>query len=430
LEDDGDGIQMKRLAIILLAMSCLRAVALPSNGLSPTPGMMIGTWYQYGGTVTETQFKALVVAAANDGLLQLGYNTIVLEDPKTTRTGTTLHLNSSYFADDFPVIAAFVHSYGFKFGVYESPSTTTCGGNPGSYGFETNDATTFAAAGADYLEYDWCGAGTQYGNTDAGATSAFTIMGSALQATGRPIYYMIFAYGLYGSPAWYISAGANAVRVAWDIEPQWANGAIPCAASSCGIYNIGFFSSWAPVYSGPGHFQFGDQLMIGCGTCTTNPGTISQAAGESQMNLWSILASPLMIGSDLVNANSATLAVLSNSEVIAVDQDRLGIQGTMVSQVACGSTYCEVWAKRMSYGWAVGLFNLDSSAAHNITATWSSFGGQSSYYVRDLWAHSDLGLTPTGYTAASVPADGSAMLLLTYPRTGVQKADIQRMTVQ
>ncbi|MDE2106853.1 MAG: glycoside hydrolase family 27 protein [Patescibacteria group bacterium] len=393
-------------ALLLASFSFSQAV--PSNGLSSKPMMIVGSWYTYGPNITQAQFRALVSAAATDGVLSAGYNIVVLEEPHTTLTGSTLSLNTTYFpSDTWSTLASYVHSEGMKFGVYATPGATTCGGNPGEYGNETAIINAWAAAGVDYIEDDWCSAGTQYGSTQAGAINAFEVMGNAIysNSSARPILSMIFLYGEYNSTTWYNAlAGANAARVALDIGANWNS-----------VSTIGFSvaTPWSRGYVAPGYFQFGDQLMAGCGTCVESGGSLSVAEEETQFNQWSIMASPLMIGGDIINMSSTDLNTMLNSDVIAVDQDSLGKQGWMMSSVPCGSANCEVWGRPLSGNkWAIELVNLDS-AAHTISANWQVLHlPENVYAVRDLWAHSDLG-TMSGYTASSLGSHASMMLELT-----------------
>jgi alpha-galactosidase len=314
-----------------------------------------------------------------------------------------LQWNASKFPSGMPALASYVHGKGLKFGIYETPNTLTCGGiyqglSPsvavGSLGHEAQDAKTFASWGVDYLKYDLC----------EGQRSSFAVMEAALRATGRPIVYSI-----------------NPGNGPGDLCPPKPN---PPDGSSCGLnlptianlWRIGFDinASWSSItglidqdaalsrYAGPGHWNDPDMLEVGNGGLTTNENT-------SHFSMWAMLAAPLLAGSDLRSITPAVKTILTNTEVIAVDQDPLGAQGTLAATPQSG---LQVWSKPLSGGnvRAVALFNRNGSAA-SITVNFTQIGlSNAAASVRDLWQHADLGMHAGSYTATSVPSHGVVML--------------------
>jgi alpha-galactosidase len=306
--------------------------------------------------------------------------------------------NSSKFPNGMKAVADYVHSKGLKLGLYSDRGTATCAGLPGSYGHETQDAKTYAAWGVDYLKYDNC-------NAAAGSniTTDYTNMSNALKASGRPIVFSICAWWFY---PWETTIG-QLWRTTTDITDTWNTDSH--SVISLLDKNGGWTGRYADAsyglpglaqYAGPGHWNDPDMLEVGNGGMT-------DTEYRSHFSLWAIMAAPLVAGNDLRSMTQATKDILTNADVIAVDQDPLGIQGKPISS----STTLEVWSKRLSgnQSYAVILFNRTAAAA-SITVTWSSLGiTSSSVTVRDLWSHTDLGSIATQY-AATVPSHGVMML--------------------
>jgi len=308
-----------------------------------------------------------------------------------------LRWNTSKFPGGIPALADYIHGKGLKIGIYEVPGPTTCVGiyggiSPsvavGSLGHETTDAQTFASWGIDYLKYDKC----------TNALSGFAVMRDALRATGRPIFYSINPGDGSGCPPNSCSINlptiANMWRIGFDINASWS--------SVVGLIdlNVNLYS-----YAGPGHWNDPDMLEVG------NNG-INDTEGRAHFSMWAIMAAPLIAGNDLRSMSAATRTTLTNSEVVAVDQDPMGVQGR---RVATPATNLEVWSKTVSgtNTRAVALFNRGTAAA-SITAQWSALGiPTGAATVRDLWSHTDLGTFTGSYTASSVPGHGVVMLKVT-----------------
>jgi alpha-galactosidase len=250
----------------------------------------------------------------------------------------------------------------------------------GSYGHEVDDARTYAEWGIDYLKYDWCGAARLYADSDMPAV--YQKMGDALRATGRPIVYSLCQYGRHDVWTWGADVGGNLWRTTGDIADNWES-----------MSRIGFSQDEHGPFAKPGHWNDPDMLEIGNGGMT-------DTEYRTHMSLWSLLSAPLLAGNDLRSVSPEILGILTNREVIAIDQDPLGRQARRVT--ADGEI--EIWTKQLAGGaTAVGVFNRRAAAAE-VTIRCGDLqlcGGT----VRDLWAHADAGaLGPT--RAVSVPSHG------------------------
>ncbi|WP_225851349.1 glycoside hydrolase family 27 protein, partial [Streptomyces sp. HPF1205] len=279
------------------------------NGLALTPQMGFNDWNAYGCNVSESLIKATAQAMHTDGMQAAGYSYVNIDDcwlTKSRDSSGRLVPDPAKFPDGIKGTADYVHSLGLKLGIYEDAGTATCAGYPGSLGHETTDAQTFASWGVDYLKYDNCN------NNGVSAQTRYTAMRDALNATGRPILFSLCNWGQENVWTWGANVG-NSWRTTGDINASWS--------SMLSIFhsNVGLAS-----YAGPGHWNDPDMLEVGNGSMTTTE-------NRSEFSLWAEMAAPLIAGTNIASANSTTLSIYTNSRVIAVDQDSLGKQGTMVS---------------------------------------------------------------------------------------------------
>jgi alpha-galactosidase len=294
-------------------------------------------------------------------------------------------------------LADYVHSKGLKLGIYSSPGPRTCAHFDGSYGYEDQDAATYAAWGVDYLKYDLCSFGDLMKQKDGGEEhrkaydymrEGYEKMHRALLKAGRPIVYSYCQYGLDTVWQWGPAEGANLWRTTGDIQDRWDRMTL-----------IGFAQAGLSKYSGPGHWNDPDMLEIG-------NGGMSKDEYLTHMSLWALLAAPLLAGNDLSHMDETTRDILTNPEVIAVDQDPLGIQGDRVSAIGP----VEVWMKPLRGGGkAIGLFNRRESELP-ITLALKDVGFETAS-VRDLWTHKDLGEFKAQYETI-VPRHGVTLLLM------------------
>jgi alpha-galactosidase len=278
-----------------------------------------------------------------------------------------------------------------KIGIYSSPGPVTCAGYLGSYGHEAQDARTYAAWGIDYLKYDWCGASMLHPTEDEPAL--YQLMGDALLATGRPIVYSLCQYGALDVWKWGADVGGNSWRTTGDIRDAWTS-----------MANIGFRQDVIAQYAKPGHFNDPDMLEIGNGGMT-------DTEYRTHMSLWSMLASPLLAGNDLRTMTPAIHDILTNREVIAIDQDSLGTQATRVwASDDSAAVRKEIWTRPLAKGAnAIAVFNRGPDSAQ-VVVDFAKLGiDPRRKTVRDVWAHQNVRVSGASYTAA-VPSHGVVML--------------------
>src|SRR5262245_45146697 len=356
------------------------------NGLARTPPMGWNSWNKFAGRVDDAAVRTMADAMATNGMKDAGFTYINIDDTWEGERDASGNITSNKKFPDMKALADYVHSKGLKLGIYSSPGPNTCAGYEGSYGHEEQDARTWAAWGIDYLKYDWCGARTIY--TDDEMPAVYQKMGDALLATGRPIVYSLCQYGRQDVWKWGPDVGGNLWRTTGDIRDAWES-----------MARIGFNQNDLAPYARPGHFNDPDMLEIGNGGMTPDE-------YRTHMSLWSILAAPLLAGNDLRTMTPEITEILVNREVIAVDQDRDGKQGTRLSQ----SGEQEIWTRQLAGGdVAVAMFNRGAAPA-SMTVQWTQIGvTRKPSRVRDVWAHSDVGVGASEYST-TVPAHGVAML--------------------
>jgi alpha-galactosidase len=350
-----------------------------------TPPMGWNSWNHFACKVTAADIRATADAIASNGMKQAGYTYVNIDDCWQGKRDAQGNIRANQRFGDMKALADYVHSKGLKIGIYSSPGPKTCAGYEGSYRHEEQDANQYAAWGFDYLKYDWCSAEKVYQPNQM--PEVYKKMHDALAATGRPIVFSLCQYGLDRVWRWGGSVGGNLWRTTDDISDHYDRMAL-----------IGFGQNGLERFAGPGHWNDPDMLEIG-------NGGMKHDEYITHMSLWSILAAPLLAGNDLSKMSAADLAILTNKEVIAVDQDAKGVQGRRVAQEGP----LEVWAKPLADGsYAVGLFNRGESA-NPVTLQLKGIGISGSAHVRDLWAHRDLGSFSGSYTA-TVPKHGAVML--------------------
>jgi alpha-galactosidase len=312
-----------------------------------------------------------------------GYNYVIVDDcwQGERDAAGRIHPNSKF--PDMIALSAYVHSKGLKFGIYSSPGPKTCAGFEGSLGHEEQDAASYAEWGVDWLKYDLC---TFQGDASA-QFGAYKKMHDALERTGRKIVYALCQYGSDRVWQWAPSVGGNQWRTSRDITDSYDRMSLN-----------GFGENGLERYAGPGHWNDPDMLEIG-------NGKMSHDEYLTHMSLWCILAAPLLAGNDLTSMKPETLAILANPEVIALDQDPLGIQGRRVSQEGP----LEVWMKPLADGSrGVGLFNRGESAMA-VTVNFDDVGVSGEAAVRDLWTRKELGAFRHS-VAYDVPAHGVVLV--------------------
>jgi alpha-galactosidase len=372
---------------------CAPSASALENGLALTPPMGWNSWNRFACNVTEDLVKSAADALVASGMKDAGYEYIVIDDcwQVSRDAAGNIVADPKTFPSGIKALADYVHSKGLKFGIYSDAGTMTCAKRPGSRGHEFQDALQYAAWGVDYLKYDWCNTGTE------NAQAAYSTMRDALKASGRPIVFSLCEWGSNKPWLWAKDVG-NLWRTTGDISDCWE-----CKKGHLSFAQILDLQVGLETYAGPGHWNDPDMLEVGNGGMTTTE-------YRSHFSLWCILAAPLMAGNDLKDMSAEIKVILTNKEVIAVDQDPLGMQGRRVRKDGDS----EVWAKQLRDGSrAVVLFNRGTSDA-DISVSWEDLGypAHLSSNVRDLWAKKDLGKSTVSFTA-KVPSHGVVMLRIT-----------------
>ncbi len=368
---------------LLVAPSLLAA---QDKLLAPTPPMGWNSWNKFGCNVSEDLIRQMADAMVKSGMKDAGYQYIVIDDCWQVQRDSSGNIvpDAKNFPSGIKALADYVHSRGLKFGIYSDAGSMTCAKRPGSLGHEYQDALKYAAWDVDYLKYDWCNTSTQ------DAKAAYALIRSALNATGRPIVLSICEWGTAKPWLWGKSVGGNLWRTTGDISDKWETK----EKDSLGMLNILDLQNGIESYAGPGHWNDPDMLEVGNGGMTTEE-------YRAHFSLWAILAAPLIAGNDLRDMKPEIRDILTNKEVIAVNQDPLGSEGRRV--LKDGDR--EVWARQMQDGSrAVVLLNR-ATTEKEIGLSWENLGYPShlSASVRDLWQAKDLGQFEGKFSAAVAP---------------------------
>ena len=384
------------LACLLLGfalVSALRVQTAPAQAPSPaaaaptvaaTPPMGWNSWNYFAEKVDDKGIRAAADQMVATGMKDAGYIYVNIDDTwegKRDASGV-LHTNSKF--PDMKALADYVHSKGLKIGIYSGPGPKTCAGYEGSIGHEAQDAKMYAEWGIDYLKYDLCSfipevMEKQAPNDKAAQMKlmigAYQKMSKALKATGRPIVLSLCQYGWDAPWEWAPALGGNLWRTTDDINATWDRIAV-----------IGFSQAGLERYAGPGHWNDPDMLEVGNGKLT-------MAENRSHFSLWAILAAPLLAGNDLPNMKPEVKAILTNKDVIAIDQDALGKQGTR----GYAEGEVEVWTRHLSGGaLAICIINTadqDRVATHPFHLSLARLGLHGPLQGKDLWAGKDVTLT-------------------------------------
>jgi alpha-galactosidase len=389
--------------------------------LALTPPMGWNSWYTHFDKVTDQIMRAAADAMVSTGMINHGYAYVNIDDGWMVKPGSNDPLlggrprdangmiNACGKFPDMKAMTGYIHSKGLKAGLYTSPGPRTCAGYEGAYQHEEQDAKRFAEWGFDFLKYDWC----SYDKIAKDKSlpelkKPYEGMNAALRKLDRDFIFNLCQYGMGDVWKWGAEVGGHCWRTAGDLGYApgglWGN-----------VDRIGFSQNGLETYAGPGHWNDPDYLLIGHigwkGAIRPTPLTPNEQ--YTHVSLWCLLASPLIFSGDMTKLDDFTLSLLTNDEVIDVDQDPLGRQGARVAQVE----ETEVWAKDMEDGSkAVGLFNR-GEAEQKVVAKWSDLGLKGEHVVRDLWRQKDVGTFKDRFEA-TVPRHGVVLVRIkTGPRT-------------
>ena len=360
-----------------------RAQNTSTAGLAMTPPMGWNSWNKFASNINDVTIRAQADAMVASGMKAAGYEYVNIDAgwEGVRDAHGILHPNKNF--PDMKALAAYIHGKGLKIGIYSSPGPKACGGFEGSYGHEEQDAKLFVSWEMDYLKYDWCTAGTMYQRSQY--PEALRKMSVALARLGRPVVYSIHGRGAVWEYA--AAQGANLWRTTGDIEDTYAR-----------MLAIGFAQEGLEKFAGPGHWNDPDMLEIGNGGMKDNE-------YRMHMSLWCLLAAPLITGNDLTTMTPTTLAILTNPEVIAVDQDSAGIQGHRIKEEGP----IAILMKPLKDGSkAVGFFNREQGVV-TVEVKFSDIGLPGDASVRDLWERKDLGRFQ-GSFSVDVPEHGVVLV--------------------
>ncbi|WP_062431059.1 glycoside hydrolase family 27 protein [Herbidospora daliensis] len=391
------------LTVVAVALTPLTQAQALNNGVGRTPPMGWNTWNTFGCNINETLIKQTTDAMVNNGMRDLGYQYVVVDDcwmdPNRDSSGN-LQANLSRFPSGMKALGDYIHARGMKFGIYQAPLDRTCAqyfgaypGATGSLNHEAQDARQFAAWGVDYLKYDWC---SPTGTMDD-QVRAFAKMRDALAATGRPILYSINSNSIHDKTGPRRNWGdvANIWRTTEDITNTWNSG--QTNGYPMGIQNIVNVNAPLSGYAAPGSFNDPDMMVVG-------RGGMNDTEMRSHFALWAIMAAPLIAGNDVRNMDNATSTIMKNQNLIAINQDALGLQATQISNDGTR----RILAKRLANGdVAVALFNQGGSTiTMSTTAATIGLSGNS-FNLREAWSNAVT--STTGTISASVPAHGTVV---------------------
>ncbi len=387
-------------------------VAPPTDQLALTPPMGWNSWNPFGKNVSEKDIRETADAMVASGLKDAGFMYVVIDDywHGGRDSNGVLYPDPKRFPSGMKAVADYVHSKGLKFGIYSDAGTFTCGRQPGSFGYEDQDAKLFASWGADYLKYDYCFCPeyVSWNNDFLMAMARYNRMGEALKATGRPIVYSICEWGPRSPWLWGKMVGGHLWRVSYDIHDFWDKPRN--ATSPIGILTAIDVMSDLSRFAGPGGWNDPDMLVIGLSnTGYIKGGGCTDTEYRTQMSMWCMFSAPLMMGCDLRRMSEATKTTLLNKEIIAIDQDPLGKQAFRVMR----NDGLEAWKKPLSGNRVAIAFLNRNSTAKSVAATFKELElkSKNEFTVYDVWKHVSLGETKGSLSADLQPHETLVFVL-------------------
>lgn len=402
----------------LLAASLAIAMAQPANGQmffgkpkevsdsaylaqAQTPPMGWNSWNKFGCNVSEKLIMDMADKMVETGMKDAGYEYVVIDDCWQVDRDSLgfIQADPDRFPHGMKYLADYIHSKGLKFGLYSCAGSYTCQGRPGSRGHQFQDALMYAKWGVDFLKYDWC--------SDEGqnAQAAYATMSDAIKESGRPIILSICEWGEHEPWKWGKGIG-HLWRVTADIRDCYQ-----CLFDWGGVGVLNVIDKMADLYpyAGPGHWNDAEMLEVANGGMTKDEYI-------THFSMWCMLAAPLMAGNDLTKMDKDTHEILTNKEVIAVDQDPMGEQGRRFMDMG----EKEIWAKPLSNGELAVCFLNRTDFPWKLDYNWRAqtiyFANEvnihaNEYVIRDLWKHKDIGTTAQN-TKTTIPAHGVLMVRL------------------
>lgn len=401
---------MKKFLLLLVISSlfCWQDLSAQKfEGLADTPPMGWNSWNKFACNINEKLIREIADAMVETGLRDMGYVYLNLDDCWHGQRDSLgfIQADPEKFPSGMKALADYVHSKGLKIGLYSDAGRSTCGGRPGSFGHEYQDALQYAKWGIDYLKYDWCD------SEDINPVGAYNLMRDALHAAGRPIFFSMCEWG--SSKPWkWAAETAHSWRTTGDIfncfdcvdeHPGW---------KAYGVMQILDMQEGLREYAGPGHWNDPDMLEVGNGQ------TVNE--DRAHFSMWCMLAAPLILGNDIRNMSQETKDIIMNKEVIAIDQDKAGIQGLKF----LAENGLEFWFKPLeNEAWAFCILNR-TTEPKEYAIDWQKFNlyddvakrftdfDSKIYEIRDLWDKKDVGNTKKGRTVV-IPGHDVVLYRLT-----------------
>ena len=377
-----------------------------------TPPLGWNSWNCFACAIDQDKVKAAADAMENSGLADHGWSYINIDDcwmvrpesddpvvgGKTRDASGNMNVNRKF--PDVKALTDYVHAKGLKIGIYSGPGPKTCAGYEACYQHEEADAKQFAAWGFDYLKYDWCDyERIAKDHSLPELKKPYQVMRAALDKANRDIVFSLCQYGMGDVWKWGTEVGGNCWRTTGDISDDWSS-----------MDGIGFSQDGHEKYAGPGHWNDPDMLvvgMVGWGP-QLHPTRLSPNEQYTHISLWALLSSPLLIGCDMTQLDKFTYNLLTNDEVLDINQDVLGKPAGRVMQ----SGDLEIWSRQLEDGSrAVGLFNRGMFAG-KIQMKWSDLGISGKQTLRDVWKQQDIGVFEGSFTA-DIPSHGVKLLKVT-----------------
>ncbi|MEW9534749.1 lectin [Microbispora sp. NPDC049125] len=373
-----------------------------------TPPMGWASWNTFAAQINYNVIKAQADALVSSGMKDAGYEYVNIDEgwwQGTRDASGNITVDTNEWPGGMKAIADYIHSKGLKAGIYTDAGRNGCGyyyptgrpaaPNSGSEGHYDQDFLQFSKWGFDFVKVDWCGGNAEGLNSRTTYQAISAAIDRATAQTGRPMVLSVCNWGNQSPWDW-----APAISTMWRTSGDiiyWGENA------SMDRMLANFDSAQHPSAQSPGHYNDPDMLIVGMQG-------FSAAQNRTHMGLWAISGAPLLAGNNLATMSAETKAILTNREVLAVDQDSLGRQGVKVAEDQTGR---QVYSKVLSGAGrrAVLLLNRTSSSA-SITARWSDLGLTGAATVRNLWTGTDAGVFTGGYTA-TVPAREAVLITVT-----------------
>jgi alpha-galactosidase len=392
---------MRQTIFLILSACSLVGHAQKFESLALTPPMGWNSWNTFQTNINEKMVEDMADAMVASGMKGAGYQYLVLDDgwmAKERDSLGNLVPDPLKFPHGIKIVADYVHSKGLKFGLYNCAGTKTCAGYPGTRGYEYQDARNYAAWEVDYLKFDWCS------SEGLNAKEAYTTMSKALRKAGRPIIFSLCEWGNnkpweWGAPVGQLWRTTGDIFGCFDCEKN--NG----TWTAWGVMRIVDKQAGLAKYAGPGHWNDPDMLEVGNG--------MKESEDRAHFSLWCMLAAPLIAGNDLRKMSVQTTGILTGKEIIAIDQDPLGVEGFKYSV----KDSLETWVKPLQGGnWAICFFNR-SASPKNLSFDWAKEAirdsvtntspdpGASGFAIYDLWQKKTAGKTSTPFKAIIPPHD-------------------------